>query len=170
MLRLANVLPHMERQKSGSIVNISSMAAIRFAPFPMLPYNASKAAVNALTRSIAMQYAPRGIRANAIMPGLIHTPMAIEGIASALHIDKQELIRARDRAVPMGHMGEAWDVAHAALFLARRAKYVPVSSCPSTAGCHARARIGTDPQRHRGHRDEEEEIKTYFPSPPGQVQ
>ena len=90
------VLPHMERQKSGAIVNISSMAAVRFAPYPMLPYSASKAGVNALTRSIAMQYAARGIRANAIMPGLIRTPMAIEGIVSALGIDKQELIRMRD--------------------------------------------------------------------------
>ena len=134
-LTCKHVLPHMERQKSGSIVNISSMAAIRFAPFPMLPYNASKAAVNALTRSIAMQYAARGIRANAIMPGLIRTPMAIEGIASALHIDKQELIRARDRAVPMGHMGEAWDVAYAALFLAsEEAKYVTGVVLPVDGG------------------------------------
>jgi NAD(P)-dependent dehydrogenase (short-subunit alcohol dehydrogenase family) len=129
------VLPHMERQKSGAIINISSMAAVRFAPYPMLPYSASKAGVNALTRSIAMQYAARGIRANAIMPGLIRTPMAIEGIVSALGIDKQELIRMRDGAVPMGHMGEAWDVAYAALFLASdEAKYVTGVVLPVDGG------------------------------------
>jgi NAD(P)-dependent dehydrogenase (short-subunit alcohol dehydrogenase family) len=129
------VLPSMEQQKSGAIVNISSMAAVRFAPYAMLPYSASKAGVNALTRSIAMQYAARGIRANAIMPGLIRTPMAIEGIVSALGIDKQELIRMRDGAVPMGHMGEAWDVAYAALFLASdEAKYVTGVILPVDGG------------------------------------
>jgi NAD(P)-dependent dehydrogenase (short-subunit alcohol dehydrogenase family) len=134
-LACKHVLPHMERQKSGAIVNISSMAAVRFAPYAMLPYSASKAGVNALTRSIAMQYAARGIRANAIMPGLIRTPMAIEGIVAALGIDKEELIRMRDRAVPMGHMGEAWDVAHAALFLASdEAKYVTGVVLPVDGG------------------------------------
>jgi NAD(P)-dependent dehydrogenase (short-subunit alcohol dehydrogenase family) len=129
------VLPHMEQQGSGAIINISSMAAVRFAPYPMLPYSASKAGVNALTRSMAMQYAARGIRANAIMPGLIRTPMAIEGIVAALGIDKEELIRARDRAVPMGHMGDAWDVAYAALFLASdEAKYVTGVVLPVDGG------------------------------------
>jgi NAD(P)-dependent dehydrogenase (short-subunit alcohol dehydrogenase family) len=129
------VLPHLERQKGGAIINISSMAAVRFAPYPMLSYSASKAGVNALTRSIAMQYAARGIRVNAIMPGLIRTPMAIEGIVSALGIDKQELIRMRDAAVPMQHMGEAWDVAYAALFLASdEAKYVTGVVLPVDGG------------------------------------
>ena len=129
------VLPQMERQKSGAIVNISSMAAVRFAPYPMLPYSASKAGVNALTRSIAMQYAARGVRANAIMPGLICTPMAIEGIVSAIGIDRQELIRMRDAAVPMQRMGEAWDVAYAALYLASdEAKYVTGVVLPVDGG------------------------------------
>lgn len=129
------VLPHLERQKGGAIINISSMAAVRFAPYPMLSYSASKAGVNALTRSIAMQYAARGIRVNAIMPGLIRTPMAIEGIVSALGIDKQDLIRMRDAAVPMQHMGEAWDVAYAALFLASdEAKYVTGVVLPVDGG------------------------------------
>lgn len=129
------VLPHMEREKRGAIINVSSMAAVRFAPYPMLPYSASKAGVNALTGSIAMQYAARGIRVNAIMPGLIRTPMAIEGIVSALGIDKQELIRMRDAAVPMQHMGDAWDVAYAALFLASdEAKYVTGVVLPVDGG------------------------------------
>src|SRR5262249_34701885 len=68
-LTCKHVLPHMERQGAGAIVNVSSLASIRCSPVPMLSYNASKAAVNALTRSIALQYATKGIRANAILPG-----------------------------------------------------------------------------------------------------
>jgi len=129
------VLPHMEKQGSGAIVNISSMAAIRFAPYPMLAYSASKAGMNALTRSIAMQYAHQGVRANAIMPGLINTPMAIEGISVRLGIEKEDLIRMRDAAVPMNHMGEAWDIAHASLFLVSdEAKYITGVILPVDGG------------------------------------
>ena len=129
------VLPHMEQQGGGAIVNISSMAAERFAPYAMLPYSASKAGVNALTRSVAMQYAARGIRVNAIMPGLIRTPMAIEGITAATGIAKADLIRMRDAAVPMKRMGEAWDVAYAALFLASdEAKYITGVVLPVDGG------------------------------------
>ncbi len=129
------VLPHMEKQGSGAIVNISSMAAIRFAPYPMLAYSASKAGMNALTRSIAMQYAHQGVRANAIMPGLINTPMAIEGISVRLGIEKEDLIRMRDAAVPMNHMGEAWDIAYAALFLVSdEAKYITGVILPVDGG------------------------------------
>jgi len=118
-------LPYMEKQGSGAIVNVSSMAAVRFAPYPMLAYSSSKAGVNAFTRSVAMQYAPKGIRSNCIMPGLINTPMAIEGLSKRLGIEKENLIRMRDDAVPMKHMGEAWDIAYTALFLASdEAKYI----------------------------------------------
>jgi NAD(P)-dependent dehydrogenase (short-subunit alcohol dehydrogenase family) len=119
------VLPYMEKQGSGAIVNVSSMAAIRFAPYPMLAYSSSKAGVNAFTRSVAMQYAPQGIRSNCIMPGLINTPMAIEGLSKRLGLEKEDLVRMRDDAVPMKHMGEAWDIAYTALFLASdEAKYI----------------------------------------------
>ena len=129
------VLPYMEKQGSGAIVNISSMAAIRFAPYPMLAYSSSKAGVNALTRSIAMQYAHQGIRSNCIMPGLINTPMAIEGISVRLGIEKEDLIRMRDAAVPMNHMGEAWDIAYTALFLASdEAKYITGVVIPVDGG------------------------------------
>jgi NAD(P)-dependent dehydrogenase (short-subunit alcohol dehydrogenase family) len=134
-LTCKHVLPHMERAGRGSIINVSSMAAVRFAPYPMLPYSASKAGVNALTRSIAMQYADRGIRANAIMPGLIETPMAMEGIAKRVKIATDDLKRMRDAAVPMKHMGEAWDVASAALFLASdEAKYITGVVLPVDGG------------------------------------
>ena len=115
-LTCKHVLPAMRDQRSGSIVNISSVASI--ASTGMLAYKVSKAGVNALTQQVAMGNARYGIRCNAILPGLMNTPMAIEGIAAARGIPKEQLIRERDAAVPLGAMGSAWDVAHAALFLA----------------------------------------------------
>jgi NAD(P)-dependent dehydrogenase (short-subunit alcohol dehydrogenase family) len=101
----------------------------------MLAYNASKGGVNAFTRAIAMQYADKGIRANAIMPGLMRTPMAIEDVVRRYGVDRERLIRGRDQAVPMGHMGEAWDVAWAALYLASdEAKYVTGIVLPVDGG------------------------------------
>ena len=82
------VLPYMEKQGSGSIVNISSVAAV--CAVSMLAYKTSKAGVNALTHSIAMKYASKGIRVNCIMPGLMNTPMAIEGFSRWLGIKKEE--------------------------------------------------------------------------------
>jgi NAD(P)-dependent dehydrogenase (short-subunit alcohol dehydrogenase family) len=112
-------LPQMEAQGSGAIVNVSSMAAVRASrAYPLLAYSASKGGVNALTRSIAMQYAARGIRANAIMPGLIDTPMAVDEPVRRFGLDRDVFVRARNEAVPMQRMGEAWDVAYAALYLA----------------------------------------------------
>lgn len=111
------VLPVMRKQGSGSIVNISSIAAI--CSTNIVAYKTSKAGINAYTQTLAHSSAKYGIRANVIMPGLMDTPMAIEGISKGLGIDKGDLIRARDAQVPLrGKMGTAWDVAHAALFLA----------------------------------------------------
>jgi NAD(P)-dependent dehydrogenase (short-subunit alcohol dehydrogenase family) len=129
------VLPYMEQQGSGAIVNISSRASVRHLPYPMLAYSTSKGGVNALTRSIAMQYAHQGIRVNCILPGLINTPMAIEGVSAGLGIDKNELIRLRSDLVPMKRMGEAWDVAYASLFLASdEAKYITGVIMPVDGG------------------------------------
>lgn len=112
-----HVLPVMRRQRAGAIVNISSIAAV--CATPIVAYKASKAGVNAYTQSLAVGNAKFGIRANAIMPGLMNTPMAIEGIVAATGADKQKLIELRDAQVPLGaKMGTAWDVAYAALFLA----------------------------------------------------
>jgi hypothetical protein len=78
------VLPYMDKQGSGAIVSVPSMAAVRFAPYPMLAYSSSKAGVRAFTRSLAMQYALQGVRSNCIVPGLINTPMAIEGLSGSI--------------------------------------------------------------------------------------
>lgn len=125
-LTCKHVLPAMERQGAGAIVNVSSVGAVRFSEaYPLAAYGASKGGVNALTRAIAMQYAQKGVRANAIMPGLIETPMAVDEPARRLGIERARFARVRSESVPMRRMGEAWDVAYAALFLASdEAKYV----------------------------------------------
>lgn len=113
------VLPIMESQSKGVIVNISSFAAIRYTGYPAVSYHASKGAVNQLTQSIAIQYAPMGIRANTILPGFMNTPMIVEPLKDTYGTGGvQEMIRKRDAMVPMGKMGTGWDVAYAALFLA----------------------------------------------------
>ena len=128
------VLPYMEKQENGSIVNISSAAAV--CAVSMLAYKTSKAGVNALTHSIAMKYASRGIRVNAIMPGLMNTPMAIEGISRFRGINKEDLIKARNGMVPLkGGMGTGWDTAYAALFLASdEAKFITAVVLPVDGG------------------------------------
>jgi NAD(P)-dependent dehydrogenase (short-subunit alcohol dehydrogenase family) len=111
------VLPHMLRQGGGAIVNISSLAAIRWTGYPYFAYYATKAAVNQATVALAMQYARSGIRANCILPGLIDTPLIYKQI-SGQYASVDEMVAARSAAVPMGRMGTAWDIAHAAVFLA----------------------------------------------------
>lgn len=117
LLACKHVVPVMREQRAGSIINISSVASIA-GMTNMIAYKTSKAALNALTQSLALANARYGVRVNAILPGLINTPMAIEGLSSARGVPREQLIAERDRAVPMGHMGTAWDVANAALFLA----------------------------------------------------
>ena len=120
------VLPVMEAQGSGAIVNISSIAGIRYLGIPYVSYSATKGGVLQLTQSIALEYAEKGIRANSILPGLMNTPMIVEPLKGAYaggDIDK--MLEIRDAQVPMKKMGTAWDVAHAALFLAsEEARYI----------------------------------------------
>lgn len=109
-------LPLLRADGGGAIVNISSIASL--APTPMLSYGVSKAALNRLTTSVAVHEAAAGVRCNAVLPGLMDTPMAIEGIAKREGKAADEIRRIRHSTVPMGHMGEAVDTANAALFLA----------------------------------------------------
>jgi NAD(P)-dependent dehydrogenase (short-subunit alcohol dehydrogenase family) len=111
------VLPTMLRLGKGAIINISSLAAIRWTGYPYFSYYATKAAVNQATVALAMQYARHGIRANCIMPGMIDTPLIYNQI-SGEYASLEEMVAARSEAVPMGRMGSAWDIANAAVFLA----------------------------------------------------
>ena len=111
------VLPHMERQGRGSIINVSSIGGVRDIGVPYVAYAASKAAVIQASQSIALQYASKGIRCNVILPGLINTPHIV-GTMTTAYGDVDRMIAVRDAKSPTGKMGTAWDVAHAALYLA----------------------------------------------------
>ncbi len=118
-LAMKHVVPIMKRQGGGSIVNISSFVSVRYTGVPYVSYSASKAAMNHLTRVTAAEHAPSRVRVNAVLPGLMKTPMVAGSAFSAAYgEDLEEVWRARDAQVPMGHQGDAWDVAEAALFLA----------------------------------------------------
>jgi NAD(P)-dependent dehydrogenase (short-subunit alcohol dehydrogenase family) len=133
-----HVLPHMLQRHSGAIVNVSSVAAIRYTGYPYVAYYAAKAAVNNFTMGLALQYAKDGIRVNAVMPGLMNTPLIFQQI-SGQYESAEEMVKARDAACPMGRMGTAWDVAKAALFLASDdAEYITGVSLPVDGGLTCR--------------------------------
>lgn len=118
------VIPQMVRQGKGAIVNISSIAAIRYTGYPYPAYYASKAGLNHLTASIALEYAKKGIRANAIMPGMMHTPHIGKAIVGQ-YASEAEMIEKRSALCPTGRMGTGWDIARAAAFLASdEAEYI----------------------------------------------
>lgn len=127
-LTMKHVIPVMVKQGGGSIINISSIASIRHVGISYVSYNASKAAMNQMTRTTAIEFAKHHVRVNTVLPGLMKTPMVEHSVglaASYAKGDVEEMWRKRDAQVPMGHMGEAWDVANAALFLASdESKYV----------------------------------------------
>jgi NAD(P)-dependent dehydrogenase (short-subunit alcohol dehydrogenase family) len=131
------VLPIMRAQRGGVIINISSMAA--WSSYPYVAYKTSKAGVIALTEQIAQAQARYGIRANAILPGLMNTPMAIEARVAA-GTPRADVIAQRDARVPLGgKMGTAWDVAHAAAFLASdNAGFITGVALPVDGGASVR--------------------------------
>jgi NAD(P)-dependent dehydrogenase (short-subunit alcohol dehydrogenase family) len=135
-----HVLPVMRRQRSGVIINISSVAA--WENYPFVAYKATKAGMIAYTQQIAIQNASFGIRANVILPGLMDTPMAVDTRARASGRARAEVAAERDARVPLrGRMGTAWDVANAALFLASdEASFITGVSLPVDGG--ALVRIG----------------------------
>jgi NAD(P)-dependent dehydrogenase (short-subunit alcohol dehydrogenase family) len=105
------------RESQGAIVNISSLAALAGAT--QLAYEVSKAGVNRLTTSVAPSNARHGVRCNAVLPGLMDTPMAVAGLAQAQGLSVEAVRQARNQRVPLlGRMGTGWDTANAALFLA----------------------------------------------------
>jgi NAD(P)-dependent dehydrogenase (short-subunit alcohol dehydrogenase family) len=121
------VIPHMLANGGGAIINVSAIAGIRYTGVPYISYSTTKAAILQLTQSIALEYAQKNIRANAILPGLMDTPMirhkTFQKGYSAEDFD--EMLRLRSEQCPMKKMGDAWDVAYAALFLAsEEAKYI----------------------------------------------
>jgi NAD(P)-dependent dehydrogenase (short-subunit alcohol dehydrogenase family) len=139
-LTCKHVLPVMERQGYGVIINISSLSGLRCGVGRhMVSYHASKAGLIQFTRSVAIQYAKKGIRANCVVPGMMETPLVINRVAPQFGGgDVQGTIERRHAACPTGKMGDAWDVAYAALFLASdEAKYVTATHIVVDGGLSA---------------------------------
>ena len=123
------VVKQMLKQKSGSIINISSMAAQYGLP-KVIAYSASKTAIDGMTRAMAVELSPKGIRVNAIAPGFIFTAMTDK----ALNSDPERKSKVFART-PMGHMGQPSDIGDAALFLAGdAAKYITGVVLPVDGG------------------------------------
>jgi len=133
-----HVLPVMRTKKSGVILSTSSTASLCWPR--TLTYKTSKAALNSLTQHLALDNAAHGIRANAILPGLIDTPMAIERRARETGTSREELRKERAAKVPLAvEPGTAWDIANAALFLASDdARYITGVLLPVDGGMSAR--------------------------------
>ncbi|NJM40662.1 MAG: SDR family oxidoreductase, partial [Anaerolineae bacterium] len=124
----------------GAIVNIGTVGGMRWVGVPYLAYSASKAAVIQMTQTIALQYARKGIRCNCVIPGFIDTPLVKKSLAStyASSEEMDKVTAARNKLCPMGHQGDAWDVAYAALFLASdEAKYITGSNIMVDGGLSA---------------------------------
>ncbi|MHB1191792.1 MAG: SDR family NAD(P)-dependent oxidoreductase [Longimicrobiales bacterium] len=124
-LMCRSVVPHMERQGGGAIVNISSINAIRTLPALSLPYAVSKAGMIAFTRDVAVELAKKKIRVNAVLPGMMATPFVVGALTEAYGGDVDAMMARRDSLCPTGKQGESWDVAYLSLFLASdEAKYI----------------------------------------------
>ena len=131
------VLPIMIKQGRGVITNISSILSIRVSQYDEIAYYASKAAVDHFTRAVAVKYAKKGIRSNVILPGLIHTPLlyANKDVVEKTHGSLAQMVSDRDAMSPTGKMGEAWDIANTAVFLASdAAKYINGVQLPVDGG------------------------------------
>jgi NAD(P)-dependent dehydrogenase (short-subunit alcohol dehydrogenase family) len=139
------VLPLMEARGKGAIVSVASTAAIRYTGKPQAGYAAAKAGLVQFSRVVAIDYARRGVRLNCVLPGLMDTPL-VEKVARDFAsretgMDRDAFYRRRHEQVPMGRMGEAWDVAHAALFLASdEAKYITATEILVDGGLCAAVR------------------------------
>ena len=117
---MKRVVPIMVAQGGGAIVNLASIAGLRFFGADCVAYAAAKAGVIKMSQVTAVKYAAQGVRVNTVVPGLMNTPLVTERLVGERNAtDAAALIAARHRQVPMGRMGDAWDVAYAALFSPR---------------------------------------------------
>ncbi len=118
-LTCKHVLPVMEAQGGGAIVNTASASGIRWTGSAQVGYAASKAGVIQFSRVVAVQYAPKRIRVNTVIPGQMNTPMVSVRLAGQrTGGDLDLLLQQRQARIPLGFMGDGRDTAHAALFLA----------------------------------------------------
>ena len=136
---MKRVVPIMVDQGGGSIVNLASIAALRFFGADCVAYAAAKAGLIQMGQVTAVRYAPHHVRVNTVVPGLMNTPLVTERLVKQRGDgDAAKLIAARHRQVPMGHMGDGWDVAEAVAFLASdAAKYITATELVVDGGLSA---------------------------------
>lgn len=120
-----HILPLMEKQGSGAVVNVASIAGLRYIGKPQVAYSATKAAVIQFTKATAVIYASRNIRLNAVVPGLMYTPLVTVLAEKYAGGDHEGFVAKRHQAVPMGRQGTSWDIASAITFLAsQQSRYI----------------------------------------------
>ncbi|PSN61741.1 putative short chain type dehydrogenase [Corynespora cassiicola Philippines] len=120
-----HVLPIMEKQGSGAVVNNASIAGVSYLGKPQIAYSSAKAAIIHFTRVTGVMYAPKGVRLNCVVPGMIFTPLVENLGRSDKEEDREVFRKITQHNVPNGKLGEPEDIANAALYLASEAsKYV----------------------------------------------
>jgi NAD(P)-dependent dehydrogenase (short-subunit alcohol dehydrogenase family) len=139
-LTCKHVLPSMIEQKSGAIVNIASTSGMRWTGSAQVAYAATKAGVIHMSRVIAVQHAPDGIRVNTVVPGQLHTPMVETRLAKQrTGGDVEALLATRKKRIPLGFMGDGRDTARSVLFLASdEAKFITGTEIVVDGGMIAR--------------------------------
>ena len=136
-----HAIPIMEAQGGGAIVNVSSVAGLMYIGKPQVGYAAAKAALIQFTKTTAVIHAPNQVRLNCVVPGLMHTPLVNRLAERYAGGDYEGFVAKRHNQVPMGHMGDAWDIAHAALFLTSdEARYVTGTTIVVDGGITAATR------------------------------
>jgi len=146
-LTCKHAIPAMLEGGGGAIVNVSSIASLRYFGRDNIAYSAAKAGLHAFTQQLAVRYAAQRIRANTIIVGLMHTPLVAARLLGQYgNGDLDTMVVERNAMVPMGHMGDAWDVARAALFLASdEARYVTGAELLVDGGMSAACKIRREP-------------------------
>lgn len=139
-LTCRSVLPHMEVKGSGSIINTASTSGIRYTGSPQVAYASAKAAIIQFSKVVAVEFAPKGVRVNTVVPGQLHTPMVEARLAGQrAGGDVDTLLASRVKRIPLGWMGDGRDTANAALFLASdEARFVTGTEIIVDGGMSAR--------------------------------
>jgi NAD(P)-dependent dehydrogenase (short-subunit alcohol dehydrogenase family) len=131
-------LREMLRRRRGAIVNISSIQGAYAFP-RYYAYQAAKAAIAMISRGIATDYGPFGIRCNAVLPGAIDTPMTREAVARDYGGDLDDALRQEGELATLGRIGQASEIAEVVAFLlSDRASYVTGAAIPVDGGATAR--------------------------------
>lgn len=117
-LTCRSAIPIMVAQGGGAIVNISSIADRRWVGAALVPYASAKAGLVQFTKAIAIEHAASGVRANIVVPGFMDTPTIAVSYNDTVRGEIDDMRARRSAACPMRRMGDAWDIAHAAAFLA----------------------------------------------------